>query len=122
VVRLVRAQVARARLTDSVASLLRPCPQCGPGEERPEATPAVLVGEHGEPRGLLLADPRTGESYTAPVSLRVHPSTDIGETLRRALTRSPAHRFEPVVCTDPAGQVLGLLRVEDLATAARAEC
>jgi EAL domain-containing protein (putative c-di-GMP-specific phosphodiesterase class I) len=118
--RLVRAQVARARLTDSVASLLRPCAQCGPDEVRPPA-PAVLVGAYGEPAGLLLEDPRTGEIYTAPVSLRVHPSTDIGETLRRALTRAPARRFEPVVCTDPAGSVLGILRVEDLATAARTE-
>jgi EAL domain-containing protein (putative c-di-GMP-specific phosphodiesterase class I) len=122
VVGLVRAQVARARLTDSVASLLRPCPRYRPGDARPATTPAVLVGDHGEPRELLLDDPRTGEVYTAPVSLRVHPSTDIDETLQRALTRPLAHRFEPVVCTDPAGNVLGLLRVEDLATAARAEC
>lgn len=119
VVRLVRGQVARARLTGSVAGLLRSVRQCGPGETATGLPPAVFVGEHGEPTGLLLGDPRTSEVYTAPVSLRVHPSTDIQETLRRALTRPPARRWEPVVCTDPTGSVLGILRVEDLIASAR---
>lgn len=116
---LVRAQVARARLTDSVASLVRPVRQCVEGEEAPAVPPVVLVGGHGEPCALVLADPRTAEVYTAPVSLRVHPSTDICDALARALTRPPAQRFDPVVCTDPSGHVLGLLRIEDLAAAAR---
>ena len=116
VVALVKAQVARARLTDSVASLLRPVRQVdadGPGD----LPPAVLVGPLGEPLALVLSDPRTGETYTAPVSLRVHPSADIVETLQRALTRRPTQRFDPVLCTDPTGAVLGLLRIEDLASA-----
>ena len=117
--RLVRAQVARARLTDTVASLVRPVRQATLGERLPGVPPVVLVGPQGEPAALLLADPRTAEVYTAPVSLRVHPTTDIGETLQRALTRPPAQRFDPVVCTDHAGDVLGLLRLEDLASAAR---
>lgn len=113
---LVRAQVAGVRLTDSVASLVRSVRQCAPGDERPTVPPVVLVGEHGEPCALLLGDPRTGETYTAPVSLRVHLSTDIGDTLARALTRAPAVRFDPVVCTSPSGEVMGLLRIEDLMT------
>jgi EAL domain-containing protein (putative c-di-GMP-specific phosphodiesterase class I) len=116
---LVRAQVTRARLTDSVASLLRPVRQCIAGEEVPGVPPVVLIGSQGEPIGLLLSDPRTAEVYAAPVSLRVHPTTDITEALQRALTRPPAVRFDPVLCTDPSGHVLGLLRIEDLASAAR---
>ena len=115
VAQMVRAQVARARLVESVAGRLRPVRQVGAGEDVPAVPPAVLLGPEGEPTGLLLADPRTGEVYTAPVSLRVPPSTDVAETLRRALTRPPAQRFDPVLCTDPTGNVLGLLRVEDLA-------
>jgi EAL domain-containing protein (putative c-di-GMP-specific phosphodiesterase class I) len=118
---LVRAQVARARLVDSVASLLRPVRQIAAGDDGaavpPAVPPAVLLGAEGEPTGLVLADPRTGEVYTAPVSLRVHPSTDVGATLQRALTRPPAQRFDPVLCTDPTGAVVGLLRIEDLAGA-----
>ncbi|MGY1828034.1 hypothetical protein [Blastococcus sp. SYSU DS0541] len=59
-------------------------------------------GPHGQPAALRLSDPRTGEVHTAPVSLRVHLSTGVGDALRRALTRPAAHRFTPVVCTDPA--------------------
>jgi EAL domain-containing protein (putative c-di-GMP-specific phosphodiesterase class I) len=117
VARLVRAQVARARLTESVTSLLRPVRQVAAEEPLPGMPPAVLVGPLGEPVGLLLACSRTTEVYTAPVSLRVHPSAGVTETLQRALTRPPAQRFDPVVCTDPTGAVLGLLRVEDLASA-----
>jgi EAL domain-containing protein (putative c-di-GMP-specific phosphodiesterase class I) len=116
VVALVRAQVARARLTDSVAGLVRPVRQT---EEAGELPPAVLVGPQGEPIALLLTDLRTAEVYTAPVSLRVLPSADVPGTLQRALTRPPAQRFDPVLCTDAAGTVLGLVRIEDLASAAR---
>ncbi|RBY74951.1 EAL domain-containing protein [Blastococcus sp. TF02-09] len=119
VAQLVRAQVARARLTESVASLLRPVRQCAHGEDVVGVPPALLLGLHGEPAGLLLSDPRTAEVYTAPVSLRVHPSSDVHETLQRAMTRASAHRWEPVVCTDLTGHVLGILRVEDLIAAAR---
>jgi EAL domain-containing protein (putative c-di-GMP-specific phosphodiesterase class I) len=116
---LVRAQVARARLTESVAGLLRPVRQCAVGEEPPGVPPVVLVGPQGEPTGLLLRDARTAEVHSAPVSLRVHPTTGITEALQRALTRAPAVRFDPVLCTDRTGHVLGLLRIEDLAAAAR---
>jgi EAL domain-containing protein (putative c-di-GMP-specific phosphodiesterase class I) len=118
-IRLVRSQVARARLTECVTSLLRPVRQVGAADHAPGVPPAVLVGPLGEPVGLVLSDLRTAEVYTAPVSLRVHPSADITETLQRALTRPPAQRFDPVLCTDQVGVVLGLLRVEDLASAAR---
>jgi EAL domain-containing protein (putative c-di-GMP-specific phosphodiesterase class I) len=116
VTELVRAQVARARLTDSVAGLLRPVRQAETVSPD-DVPPVVVVGSLGEPLSLLLADPRSGEAYLAPVSLRVHPSAGITETLQRALTRPVAQRFDPVLCTDPTGAVLGLLRVEDLATA-----
>jgi len=118
VTELVRAQVARARLTDTVASLVRPIRQHTPDEEMPAVPPVVLLGAQGEPTSLVLHDPRTGEVYEAPVSLRVPPTTDITEALKRALTRPPAVRFDPVLCTDQNGHVLGLLRIEDLAAAA----
>ena len=115
---VVRTHVARARITDTVAGLVRPVRQQAPDDELPAVPPVVLLGPHGEPAGLLLHDARTGEAYTAPVSLRVHPTTGITEALQRALTRVPAVRFDPVLCTDANGDVVGLLRVEDLASAA----
>ena len=113
---LVRGQAARVRLTAGVTGLLRPVRQC-PEDADVAVAPAVLVGPLDEPRALLLADARTGETYRTPVSLRVTLTADVAETLHRALARPPAQRFEPVLVTDPAGQVLGLVRVEDLASA-----
>jgi EAL domain-containing protein (putative c-di-GMP-specific phosphodiesterase class I) len=114
---LVRAHVARARLTGTVAGLVRPVRQSDVGEPPPGVPPAVLVADRGEPVGLWLSCPRTAESRTAPVSLRVRSTDDVTDVLRRALVRPAAHRFDPVVCTDPTGAVVGLLRVEDLAGA-----
>jgi EAL domain-containing protein (putative c-di-GMP-specific phosphodiesterase class I) len=116
--RMIRGQVARIRLVESVASLLRPVRQYDAGDPAPTVAPAVLVGAYNEPVSVLLRDARTGEVYSAPVSLRVPPSADVTETLQRALTRPPAQRFDPVICTDATGAVRGLLRIEDLATAA----
>jgi EAL domain-containing protein (putative c-di-GMP-specific phosphodiesterase class I) len=120
VIETLTAQVARARLTESVAGLLRPVRQYAADDVVAEPPPAVLLGPQGEPLALMLRDPRTAETYSAPVSLRVHPTAGIDETLRRALTRPPAQRFDPVLCTDPTGAVLGLVRIEDLATAGSA--
>jgi EAL domain-containing protein (putative c-di-GMP-specific phosphodiesterase class I) len=118
VAQLVRKQVARAQLAESVASLLRPIRQreAFDGDDGP--APYVVLDRTGVPTELVLADQRTGGSYRAPVSLRVHPSAGVTETLQRALTRRPVHRFDPVLCTDRNGAVLGVLRVEDLASAA----
>jgi hypothetical protein len=117
VVRLVRAQTARARLSESVAALVRPVRQVAVDEPAPGVPPLVLVGPHGEPLGLRLADPRTCEVFTAPVSLRVRLSEGVADTLARAMTRPPAQRFDPVVCTDETGGVVGIVRVEDLVSA-----
>jgi len=113
---LVRKQFARVQLAESVVSLLRPVRQREDGD--PDGPPPYVLLDAAEvPVELVLADPRTGASYRAPVSLRVPPSAGVGETLRRALTRPPVHRFDPVLCTDRTGAVLGLLRIEDLAAA-----
>jgi EAL domain-containing protein (putative c-di-GMP-specific phosphodiesterase class I) len=115
---LVRKQVARAQLSESVASLLRPIRQreAFDGDDGPP--PYVVLDRTEVPTELVLADPRTGAPYRAPVTLRVHASAGVTETLQRALTRPPVHRFDPVLCTDRNGAVLGLLRLEDLAAAA----
>jgi EAL domain-containing protein (putative c-di-GMP-specific phosphodiesterase class I) len=118
VVDMVRGQVARAQLAESVASLLRPVRQRDDGDDAGAPPPYVVVDRTGMASDLVLADPRTGQTYRAPVTLRVPPSAPVTETLHRALTRPPVHRFDPVLCTARNGEVVGLLRVEDLAAAA----
>jgi EAL domain-containing protein (putative c-di-GMP-specific phosphodiesterase class I) len=119
VVDMVRGQVARARLAESVASLLRPVRQVSADEDDDTSPPPyVLVDDDGAPTAMVLADLRTGRPYRAAVSLCVPPSAGVAETLQRALTRTPDRRFDPVLCTARNGEVLGLLRVDDLASAA----
>ena len=115
---LVRAQVARARLTDSVASLLRPVRQ-SPGEAVPASPrPCWSARSASRPR---CCSPTSGRRRSTPPRCRCgctrRPTSP--RPSQRALTRPPAQRFDPVLCTDPTGTVLGLLRVEDLASAAR---
>jgi EAL domain-containing protein (putative c-di-GMP-specific phosphodiesterase class I) len=115
---LVGTHVARGQVAGGVAALVRPVRQCDVAEPPPAVPPAVLVAEQGEPVALWVACPRSGEPYGAPVSLRAHPADDPVDVLGRALARPPALRFDPVVCTDSTGAVVGLLRVDDLAAAA----
>jgi EAL domain-containing protein (putative c-di-GMP-specific phosphodiesterase class I) len=117
VVEMVRGQVARVQLAQSVAGLLRPVRQRGQADGGAPA-PYVVLDRAGLPGELVLDDPRTAQTYRAPVTLQVPPTAGVAETLQRALTRRPVHRFDPVVCTARNGDVLGLLRVEDLASAA----
>jgi EAL domain-containing protein (putative c-di-GMP-specific phosphodiesterase class I) len=116
-VRLARSSSARAKLGASVAGLLRPVRVCTATDDT-GPTPAAVVGGNGEPYALLLTDPRTGTTHLVPLTLRVHPLADVADTLARAVARPPAHRFDPVLCCDPAGAPIGVVRVEDLATAA----
>jgi hypothetical protein len=118
---MVRSQVARAQLAESVASLLRPVRQHEQGDEDGAPAPYVVLDRTDMASELVLSDLRTGQAYRAPVTLRVPPSAGIAETLQRALTRAPVHRFDPVLCTARNGEVLGLLRVEDLASATAAK-
>ncbi len=118
--RLLRAHAARARRSQTVAGLVRPVRQVAVGTAVPGIPPVVLVGDDEQPLGLRLADRRMGAVRTAPASLRVTPDADVRQTLRRALIRPPAQRYDPVVCTDATGAVVGLLRLDDLAAAASA--
>ena len=114
----MRTHVARVQLAESVASLLRPIRRREEGDVDDCPPPYVVLDRAEVPVELVLADLRTGAPYRAPVSLRVPPSAGVTETLQRALTRPPVHRFDPVLCTDRTGAVVGLLRIEDLASAA----
>ncbi len=121
VVRLLRGRAVEQRRDTTVAVLLRPVRTWTPGRDDRQLTPPVVQLEPtGEPTGLTLVDARTGDWFDAPVTLTLPSHTEVGEALHRALARRPAHRFDPVPCTDPSGVVVGLARVEDLAEAATA--
>jgi EAL domain-containing protein (putative c-di-GMP-specific phosphodiesterase class I) len=116
VTELVRTRITRVRVTDPVLPLVRPvrqapAPGSGPG-------PAVEMDPDGAPVALLLADGPSGRTWRKPITLRAEPTAGVGDTLRFALSRPTEHRYDPVLCTDEAGRLLGLIRVADLMRAA----
>jgi EAL domain-containing protein (putative c-di-GMP-specific phosphodiesterase class I) len=70
----------------------------------------VVLDEQEQVKGLLQATP-SGSGVLAP-ALRVNPTTSIADAARRALTRKAVDRFLPLVCTDGAGRLMGVIRME----------
>ncbi|MEH3033460.1 MAG: EAL domain-containing protein [Aeromicrobium erythreum] len=71
----------------------------------------VVVDEASRPVSLLASTTtgwRTSDAWT------VNVDTSVAEAAGRAMTREAGRRFDPVVCTDPAGRLVGLVRVEQL--------
>jgi hypothetical protein len=48
------------------------------------------------------------------VSLLVPPDLSTAEAARRAMSRPAQRRFDPLVCIDRTGSVLGVIAVSDL--------
>ncbi|WP_298457378.1 EAL domain-containing protein [uncultured Cellulomonas sp.] len=55
-----------------------------------------------------------GPPEVVPVSLRTTDTADLTDVATRAMTRLPATRFDPVVCSDALGRHVGVLRPERL--------
>ncbi|MQA32313.1 EAL domain-containing protein [Modestobacter roseus] len=74
----------------------------------------VTVDAAGCPTHLVRPGLRDGddELQVVPVSLRVRPGAPLVEVVTRAMTRVAARRFDPVLCVDPGGRLLGLVRPE----------
>ncbi len=68
---------------------------------------ASLVRLHGEP-----SRDRRGSAGRPAMTLA--PSAGLTDAARRAMARTQAHRFAPLVCTDAVGTVLGVVRIDDL--------
>jgi EAL domain-containing protein (putative c-di-GMP-specific phosphodiesterase class I) len=70
----------------------------------------VVVNQHDAPVAAWSAAAVRAGAAT-PV-MTVSLATTITEVAHRALTRPAERRFEPVVCTDPAGRLVGIVRLE----------
>jgi EAL domain-containing protein (putative c-di-GMP-specific phosphodiesterase class I) len=114
----VLAEATRVGLTDAVASVMLSRVSVTTADQMVGLTipePAVIVDQAGAPIEMVAPDPRDGALRRLPVSLRVLASDSADDVLLRALTRPADHRFEPVVCTDSWGQVVGMVLVDELA-------
>jgi EAL domain-containing protein (putative c-di-GMP-specific phosphodiesterase class I) len=109
----IRTTAARTSLHTHVASLIR-ASRVGTDPERDD----VVLAPNGQPALVLQPGdaPRAAAERWAP-AMTVAPSAGLTEVALRAMARDEAHRFAPLVCTDGIGQVLGLVRIDDLVTA-----
>jgi hypothetical protein len=57
--------------------------------------------------------------------LRVKPTTPLGDIAERAITRAERFRYDPIICIDDAGHLVGIVRlhriISALAQSSRAE-
>ena len=72
---------------------------------------AVVVDEHGGPVAVLVDGTPAGRR---PVTLRAHLTEPVVEVARRAMSRDPQHRFDPVLAVDARGRVAGAVTLEEL--------
>ena len=131
----LRAMAERAREVESVAGLVERVPTvpaaalADPTDAGGELAAArvllaadpgldvvVVVDERGCPTGLVRPGMRGGDGpgdvRVLPVSLRVRPANQVVDVAVRAMTRVAARRFDPAVCVDGAGVLLGVVRPE----------
>ena len=80
--------------------------------DQPETRFAVIADNRRRPLGLLR---RQDGSGAEPVEVMVTDTADAPAAIAlRAMTRAPERRFDPLVCCDGRGQVLGIVPVERL--------
>ncbi|SDQ46931.1 EAL domain-containing protein [Quadrisphaera sp. DSM 44207] len=111
----VRELADRVVLQDALAPLVRPvaqAPLASPPAADAAAEATVLVHTDGSPAQVLLQHP--GGARRVFVTLRCHPSEPVTEVARRAMSRRPEQRFDPVVVVDPRGLCTGVVLMEDV--------
>lgn len=99
----IRTTAARTSLTGTVASIVQ---TARTGTDRSACE--VLLGDNG-----MVAEVRDPAGRWVP-AMTVAPSASVVDVARRAMLRTEARRFDPLVCTDSSGTVVGITRVDAL--------
>lgn len=115
----------RAAATNAESRLLRRDVEPVPAEswivasrlrfrEEPQTRHLPVVDERGRPVGIVARGRDTAGDGTLASPLRALQVENPAHLARRAMARSPQHRFDPVVCCDETGRYLGLIEIEAL--------
>jgi EAL domain-containing protein (putative c-di-GMP-specific phosphodiesterase class I) len=73
-----------------------------------------VLDDHRRPIALLPRAAATGRAALERPPLRVDAGSTPAEAARRAMTREPTDRFDPLVFSDERGRYVGLIRIERL--------
>ncbi|PRY18053.1 EAL domain-containing protein (putative c-di-GMP-specific phosphodiesterase class I) [Kineococcus rhizosphaerae] len=80
-----------------------------------ESAPVVVVDAEDVPRVIVLPGQRPGERpRVEPVEVTLAPETPVSAVAARAVARPVPVRYDPLVCTDPAGRYVGVVGFEDV--------
>jgi EAL domain-containing protein (putative c-di-GMP-specific phosphodiesterase class I) len=113
---LTRESNTTPRRPGTVATLVRAVSLTWEG--RPDRhEPSIRLDDQGRPVHVTLPSSDGEPAATTPATLLVAPDLPLVETARRAMARSMPGRFDPLVCIDGTGHVLGLVAVQDLVLA-----
>jgi EAL domain-containing protein (putative c-di-GMP-specific phosphodiesterase class I) len=86
------------------------------GEKLPRA--AILLDKAKSVKALWLRNPNAaGPSGWVRDATTIRASTPTQQALKEALARPDASRYDPLVCVDGTGDVLGLIDIRELITA-----
>jgi EAL domain-containing protein (putative c-di-GMP-specific phosphodiesterase class I) len=117
--------MAIAALLEAVPTLPEPASSRALGvlfDRRPEPDYIALVDRDGRPSGLVRrADHARGGGPVRNLMM-VTVDMPLAAVTRRAMTRPPDRRFDPLVCWDQAGRYAGLVRMERVVEALAAHC
>jgi EAL domain-containing protein (putative c-di-GMP-specific phosphodiesterase class I) len=105
------------RNTAMVYSLLEPAVLCREGEDWPKGKLAIRVGDKARPLAMRLVDAHGEHLRAEHELLRVKRESLLTAVAQRAATRVEALRWDPLLCTDDRGDVLGVVRMPRLVCA-----
>jgi EAL domain-containing protein (putative c-di-GMP-specific phosphodiesterase class I) len=100
-----------------VRQLLEPCAVCSAEASWPAGSLTVRVSASGRPLGMRFEHDNIAYSRAEPELLRVKPGTPLSLIAERAVTRPERVRWDPIVCTDEAGHLVGVVRLQRLISA-----
>jgi EAL domain-containing protein (putative c-di-GMP-specific phosphodiesterase class I) len=119
VIDLVRRAEARPGTTGRIGSLVEEAERVAVNAPDQPHTGQVLVEvDRGDrPMAMRHATGATPRRTAVPSLLVVLPSERVEQVARKAIERAAPYRFEPLVCADVAGRLLGVVRMERLVAA-----
>jgi EAL domain-containing protein (putative c-di-GMP-specific phosphodiesterase class I) len=102
---------------EAARHLLEPCAVCVSDEAWPERALALRVSTEGRPSAMRFVHDGVTYLRTEAQLLRVKPTTPLAQIAERAVTRAEAFRWDPIVCIDEAGHLVGVVRLHRLISA-----
>jgi hypothetical protein len=107
----------RSSQAELARRLVEPCAVCAPDDTWSDGPLTLRVSTEGRPLALRLE--RDGQFHvrTEPELLRVKASTPLVALAERAMTRPERLRWDPIVCIDELGHLVGIVRLHRLVSA-----